>query len=143
MREHCGPHRDLSLLRAECQAATYRTMLTKIPNLPSTVIGFEVSGKLEAEDYRDTLRPAVQAAAEAGDIRIVIVMPKYEGISGGALWQDLKMGVADWRAWKRIALVTDVEWMIHGAQWFGWMTPGEVKQFPVSEQADAIAWAAS
>jgi stage II sporulation SpoAA-like protein len=118
-------------------------MFTTIPDLPSGVIGFEASGKLEAEDYRDTLLPAVQAAAESGDVRIVIVMPKFEGFSGGALWQDLEMGVELWRAWKRIALVTDIEWMIHGTQWFGWMTPGEVKQFPLSERDAAITWAAS
>jgi len=32
---------------------------------------------------------------------------------GGALWQDLKFGVEHIRAWKRIALVTDIEWMHH------------------------------
>jgi hypothetical protein len=117
-------------------------MLTEIENLPSGVIGFEVTGKLETEDYRDILLPAPQAAAAAGDVRVVIVIPKFEGFTGGALWQDLKMGVEHWRAWKRIALVTDVEWIIHGTQWFGWMTPGEVKHFPLAQRDDAIAWPA-
>jgi hypothetical protein len=117
-------------------------MLKEIPDLPSGVIGFEVSGKLRTEDYRDILLPALQAAAATGDVRIVIVMPKFEGFSGGALWQDLRMGVEHWRAWKRIALVTDVEWMAHGTDWFGWMTPGEVKHFPLTERAAAVAWAA-
>ena len=40
------------------------------------------------------------------------------------------------------ALVTDVDWMRHGVNWFGWMTPGEVKHFPLDERAEAIAWAA-
>jgi hypothetical protein len=117
-------------------------MLTEIVDLPDAVIGFEVAGELEAADYRDVLLPAVQRAASNGDVRIVIVFPKFDGISGGALWQDLKMGVEHWRGWKRIALVTDVEWMIHGTHWFGWMTPGELKQFPLAERAEAIAWAA-
>ena len=70
-------------------------MLTKIRDLPAGVIGFEVSGKLRAEDYRDTLLPELeQAAADGdGDVRIVIVIPEFEGFSGGALWQDLKSGV--------------------------------------------------
>ena len=117
-------------------------MLTKIPDLPSGVIGYEVSGKLETEDYRDTLMPVSQAAAANGEVRVAIVIPKFEGFSGGALWEDLKVGVYHWRAWKRIALVTDIEWMSHGAQWFGWLTPGEVKYFPLAEQAAAVAWAA-
>jgi hypothetical protein len=86
--------------------------------------------------------PALQNAAVKGDIRIVIVIPEFEGFSGGAVWQDLKMGVEHWRAWKRIALVTDFDWMKRGTEWFGWMTPGEVKQFPMAEQAAAAAWAA-
>jgi hypothetical protein len=117
-------------------------MLKEIPDLPRGVIGFEVSGKLQTEDYRDVLLPAIQRAAANGEVRIVIVIPKFEGFSGGALWQDLKMGVAHWGAWKRIALVTDIEWMIHGTEWFGWMTPGEIKQFPVGERAAAVEWAA-
>src|SRR5262245_6082208 len=112
-------------------------MLKEISGLPSTVIGFEVTGKLVAEDYRDVLLPALEKAAAVGEVRVVIVIPAFEGLSGGAMWQDLKMGVEHWRAWKRIALVTDVEWMIHATAWFGWMTPGEVKAFPMAEQAAA------
>jgi hypothetical protein len=116
--------------------------LTAIPDLPPAVIGFEVSGKLEAEDYRETLLPALERAAADGEVRIVIVMPAFEGFSAGALWQDLKMGVENWRAWRRIALVTDIEWMVRGSEWFGWMTPGELKHFPLAERAAAITCAA-
>jgi hypothetical protein len=117
-------------------------MLNDIPDLPPGVIGFEVSGKLAAEDYRDTLLPALQQAAADGEVRVLIVMPAFEGFSAGALWQDMKMGVEHWRAWKRIALVTDIEWMARGTEWFGWMSPGEVKQFPLAERDAAIAWVA-
>ena len=117
-------------------------MLTEVAGLPSGVIGFEVSGKLETEDYRDTLRPALEYAAANGDVRIVIVIPKFEGFSAGALWQDVAMGVEHWGAWKRIALVTDVDWMAHMTWLFGWMTPGETKVFTVAERDQAIAWVA-
>lgn len=118
-------------------------MLNAIPDLPAGVIGYEVSGKLESADYRDVLAPALEEAASSGDVRIVLVIPEFEGFSGGALWQDLKMGVGHWGAWRRIALVTDIEWMIHGTEWFGWMTPGEIKRFPLAERDEAIAWAAA
>ena len=107
-------------------------MLTEIPGLPPNVIGFEVSGKLETEDYRDKLVPALERAVGTGEVRIVIVMPRFEGMSPGAFWQDLKMGVEHWRAWKRIALVTDVTWMAYVTDWFGWMTPGEAWTMPAT-----------
>jgi hypothetical protein len=117
-------------------------MLEPIPDLPEGVIGFAVSGKLETEDYRDVLLPALEQAAANGEIRILIQLPDFEGFSPGAMWQDLKVGVENWSKWKRIALVTDVDWMRHGVEWFGWMTPGEVKHFPIAERDAAIAWLA-
>ena len=117
-------------------------MLNAIADAPPSVIGFEVSGRVTAEDYRDVVLPALERASASGEVRFVVVIPEFHGMSGGALWQDLKMGVEHFRAWKRIALVTDVDWMRHGTEWFGWMTPGEVKHYPLDQRAEALAWAA-
>jgi hypothetical protein len=89
------------------------------------------------------LLPALERAAAGGDVRFVIVMCDFDGLTGGALWQDLKMGVEHWRAWKKIALVSDVDWMNRGVEWFGWMTPGEIKHFPLASRDAAMTWAAS
>ena len=105
-------------------------------------MGFEASGKLEAADYRDVVLPALERAAATGEVRFLIQMPEFEGMSGGALWQDLKMGVEHLRAWKRIAVVTDIPWMRHMTDLFGWMTPGEVRTFALAERANAIDWVA-
>ncbi|MEW1912565.1 STAS/SEC14 domain-containing protein [Kitasatospora sp. NPDC085895] len=115
-------------------------MIERLEDLPAGVIGFETGGTLSAEDYRDVLLPALTGAAEAGEVRCVIVVPEFHGMTGGALWQDLRMGVEHLRAWKRIALVTDVEWMTHLTALFGWMTPGETRTFPLARRADAVAW---
>jgi len=86
-------------------------MLRLIDEVPAGVIGFEASGRLEAEGYRDVVLPALERAARNGEVRFVIVMRSFDGMSGGALWQDLKIGIEHLRAWKRSALVTDIEWM--------------------------------
>jgi hypothetical protein len=117
-------------------------MLNHIEGLPAGVIGFEISGKLQTSDYRDILQPALHEAAAAGEVRIVIVMPEFDGFSAGAFWEDLKIGVEHWRAWKRVALVTDIGWMAQATKWFGWMIPGEVRQFGMAQRDEAIAWAA-
>ena len=118
-------------------------MIKQIEEMPAGVIGFEASGRLEAEDYRDVVLPALERAAENGEVRFVIVMRSFDGMSASALWQDLKMGVEHLRAWKRIALITDIEWMQHMTALFGWMTPGEVKVFPLAEGDEAMRWVAS
>ena len=118
-------------------------MIKEMSDMPAGVIGFEASGKMQAEDYRDVVLPALERAAAGGEVRFVIVMTDFDGMSGGALWQDLKVGVEHWRAWKRIALVTDIDWMKHMTSLFGWMTPGEVKTFPLAQRDEAVEWAAS
>ena len=117
-------------------------MIKELTDMPAGVIGFEASGKLRAEDYRDVILPALERASASGEVRFVIVIPEFRGMSGGALWQDLKMGMEHLRAWKRIALVTDIEWMNLMTTLFGWMTPGEVRHFPLAQREEAIAWAA-
>jgi hypothetical protein len=117
-------------------------MMKELSDLPAGVIGFEASGKIRAEDYRDVLLPALERAAATGEVRFVIVMRDFDGMSGGAVWQDLKVGFEHLRAWKRIALVTDITWMRDMTSLFGWMTPGEVKTFRLAELPEAAGWAA-
>ena len=65
-------------------------MLDTMTGLPPGVLGFEVDGELHADDYRDTLLPAVEGAVQRGEkVRIVLVFERFDGLSGGALWQDL------------------------------------------------------
>lgn len=118
-------------------------MLRPIADLPDGVLGFEATGEIQASDYRDVLMPAVREVWERGDeVRIVLVFERWDGMSSGAAWEDLKVGMKHLTKWKRIALVTDLDWMITVASLFGWMTPGDFKRFPVAEREQAIVWAA-
>ena len=116
-------------------------MIEELSDLPAGVIGFEVSGRIRAEDYRDVVPPRAPASA-SGEVRFVIVMRDFDGMSGGAVWQDLKVGIEHFRAWKRIALVTDITWMRDLTSLFGWMTPGETRTFALAQRDEAIEWAA-
>ncbi len=118
-------------------------MIQVIDDLPDGVLGFQADGEIHADDYRDVLIPAIDRELAAGhEVRIVLVFERWAGLSGGAAWQDLKMGFGYLTRWKKIALVTDVEWMVHVTHLFGWMTPGEVKHFALADRDAAIAWAA-
>jgi SpoIIAA-like len=118
-------------------------MIKELDGLPDGVIGFEASGMLRGEEYKDVVIPALQRAAAEGDIRFVIVIPDFKGMTGSAIWDDLKAGVSHLSKWKKIALVTDVEWMSYLTSLFGWMTPGQTRVFSIAERDDAVAWAAA
>lgn len=69
-------------------------------------------------------------------------MRATDGISGGAIWQDHKIGIEHLHSWKRTALVTDIDWTSHLTNLFGWMTPGETKTFPLDQKEHALEWVA-
>ena len=119
-------------------------MIRVLDDLPDGVLGFQASGKLTAEDYTEVLAPALEAAkAGSGKIRVLLDFTgEFDGMEPSAVWQDLRMGVQDWSAWERIALVTDHRWMRDGLTLFAWAVPGEVKAYPTSERGAALAWLA-
>jgi SpoIIAA-like len=43
-------------------------------------------------------------------------------------------------AWKRFALVTDVEWVAKATRMFAWLIPGEARIFDLDRLEDARAW---
>jgi len=118
-------------------------MIEQLEGLPEDVIGFRAEGKLHSDDYKHILIPVLAARMAGGHkVRVVLVIPRFDGMSAGAVWEDVKLGAEHLTHWKRVALVTDVEWMVQVTQLFGWMTPGELKHFPLEKQIQAVAWAA-
>ncbi len=122
-------------------------MVQALTGMPPGTIGFRFEGRVDAADYRDTLTPALSDAVTGGELRAVFVVgPDYEGHDLAAVKEDLKGAVPlafEHRdAWKRIAAVTDVEWIAKTIEMFRWMMPGEVRVFPLAELEQAKAWVA-
>jgi hypothetical protein len=117
-------------------------MLELLAGFPENVIAIEAVGEVEAGDYREVLVPATEAALEANDkIRLLYVLgERFEGVSAGAAWEDLKLGLEHLRGWETMAVVTDVEWIGHALRAVGWMIPAKLRVFPTSERAAAEAW---
>ena len=51
-----------------------------------------------------------------------------------------KLGLKHRSSWKRMALVTDKDWVKHGATAFGCLAPGELRLFEPFERDAARAW---
>jgi hypothetical protein len=51
-------------------------MIKELNGLPTGVVGFEATGKLRAEDYRDVVLPALERAAAGGEVRFVCCLPQ-------------------------------------------------------------------
>lgn len=122
-------------------------MIERIDDMPAGTIGFRASGKLTRQDYREVLEPALREAAEAGQIRMVFSIPSFEGLQPAAWLDDVKtglqLGVGHHSAWKRMAIVTDVDWLSKAFQLFAWMTPGESRVYGLDRLDEAKAWVAA
>ena len=116
-------------------------MIKVIDNMPPGTIGLEAVGKVTEDDYRDVLVPAVGAALERGDVRLLYVLGEdYESYAPGAVWADTKLWAGHLKEWKRIAIVSDADWLEHSVKAFGWLMPGKVKVFETDDVRDAKVW---
>lgn len=118
-------------------------MLERIES-PEGVLAIRAVGRVEKADYENTLDPAIaEMIATRNEVRFVYVLgDDFDGYSLPAVFQDAKLGMGHLSAWKRIAVVTDHEWVGHAVGMFGWMVPGDVRVFAVQDQAAAMEWAA-
>ena len=121
-------------------------MVERIEDMPAGTVGFRASGKLTRDDYRQVMEPELRSAADAGEIRMLFRLDSFDGLEPGAWFEDMKtglgLGVGHHSAWKRSAIVTDVEWLAKAFQLFAWMTPGEVEVFAEDRLEDARRWVA-
>ena len=118
-----------------------------LTDVPKGVTGFRVSGRLSGDDLRG-FRPALDELKQSGEIRIVeIIDSDYAGLSAGGLAEDLKMGLGlmleHHSAFKRIAIVSDKEWVGHAVHAMAWMVPGDLAVFGLDELDKAKEWAAA
>ena len=121
-------------------------MIKRIDGVPAGVTALRADGEVSSDDYKQVLEPALGAAAESGEIRLLYVLgPDFE-MRPAAMAQDAKVGLGiglgHHSAWKRTAIVTDADWVAHSVRAFAWMMPGEVRVFALAEEDAATSWVA-
>jgi hypothetical protein len=121
-------------------------MIEMLPDMPDGVTGIGVSGRISGDDLRE-LRPTVEALLQGDEVRIVeVIASDYAGFGPGGLIEDLKLGlgalIKNHAAFKRIAVVSDLDWVAHAMHAFAWMVPGELEIFRLDELDRATEWAA-
>ncbi|HEY1237515.1 MAG TPA: STAS/SEC14 domain-containing protein [Solirubrobacterales bacterium] len=122
-------------------------MVERMDDVPAGVIGVRATGKLTKDDYTGGLEPALKEAMDSGEARVVFVLTDFDGLELGATFEDLKTGLgvefAHRKDWKRLAVVTDVDWVGRAMSMFAWAMPGELKVYDdLDELEEAKSWAA-
>ncbi|UKA31713.1 STAS/SEC14 domain-containing protein [Photobacterium damselae subsp. damselae] len=97
-------------------------------------------GKLTHSDY-EKITPMIDEALESIDSPIVDMYfdgSEFSGWELRAAWDDLKLGLKHGKAFHKIALYGNQQWLEVGAKVGNWFISGEVKWF--DEPLDALNW---
>ncbi len=121
-------------------------MIEALQDMPGGVSGVRVSGRVSGEELRE-FRPTWEKLVSADEIRFVeVIDDDYAGFGPGGLVEDWKLSWGNFlrhhSAFKRLAVVTDKEWIIHAVHALAWMMPGELKVFALDDLDLATQWAA-
>jgi stage II sporulation SpoAA-like protein len=117
-------------------------MFELIEDLPDDVLGISAVGHVDAQDYRDTLIPeALRRIERHRSLRVLYYLgPRFEGMTSSALWADMKLGVRHWGDFGRMAIVTDVDWIMRAVKLFAPLFHHPVRVFSNSELQKAKVW---
>ena len=116
-------------------------MIRAIEGMPTGVVGLEAVGRVSDQDYEEVLVPTIRAALDRGDVRLLYVLGhEFESYSAGAIWADTKLFAGHPSGWKRVAVVSDADWLENSVKAFGWLMPGKVRVFETDDVDDALEW---
>jgi stage II sporulation SpoAA-like protein len=107
-------------------------MFEIMQGFPDDVLAVGGKGRISAEDYRDTLIPeALRRIKHHGSLRLLCYLgPEFEGATPGAIWADTKLALTHWGDFGRIAVVTDVKWLVNAVDLFAPLFHYPVRVFP-------------
>lgn len=117
-------------------------MLKLMNDLPGNILGIEADGEVTGTDYETVLIPAVDEKLKANEkIRILYYLgPGFTGFSLKAMMDDAGVGIKNYSAWERVALVSDHQ-LINGlAKFFFHLWPCEFRIFSNAELDEAKKW---
>lgn len=117
-------------------------MIKKIENLKEGVIGFHASGIVTKEDYTDTIIPEVEKTLKTHNkLNVLYVLDEdFDHYAWQAMFEDTMVGIMHPFSWEKIAIVTNVEWMLNAVKYMRPFIPFKIQTYASSELDNATQW---
>jgi hypothetical protein len=117
-------------------------MLTILPNFPDHVLAVAASDQVTRQDYRDVLEPEIVARLKKGKPLDFYYRlgADFTGFNAGGMWEDARVAIAHLENWGRIAIVTDMQWIIDAVRLFRPLFPHSIRIFGNAEVSAARTW---
>jgi len=117
-------------------------MIEIMQGLPENVVAVIASGKVTGEDYDNVIIPAIEDKIKKfGKIRMLYQLGQdFTGFTYEAMWDDAKVGIWHLTAFEKIAVVSDVDWIVDAVKMFKFVIPCPVKIYRNEAFPEAKAW---
>ena len=105
------------------------------------VLGIRMDGKIEIEDMNRVSTRVQEMLEEHDKIRIYVELESLGGITLEALWEDMKLGLQNFRHFSHKVVVTDKEWIGKVTPFLDRLFPSiKLRVFGREEREAALAW---
>lgn len=117
-------------------------MIELLKGFPDNVVAMSAHGEVTKQDYETVLIPAVDKALKTNEkVRLLYeIGPDFASYDAGAAWEDFEVGMKHISRWERVAVITDIGWIKHSMQLFGFFMPSVMRVYPVADAAKARLW---
>lgn len=117
-------------------------MIELIPNLPDEIVAVAARGTVSAEDYEKVLIPAIEEKLKKHSrIRMLYYLGKnFDRFTPAAMWDDAMVGLKHLTAFDKIAVVSDVRWIVEAVRIFAVFVPCPIRIFSDDNLSDAKNW---
>lgn len=114
----------------------------RIKELANTdILAVVIDGKLTADDYKVFNRAADARLKITNKLCCLIEIIDLDGVSLGAMWEDVKAGFKYYDKMQKIAVVGHQDAVENAAEAAEHLTPGlELKYFDISDKDAALTW---
>lgn len=117
-------------------------MIEIMQSMADNIVAVSASGKVTGEDYENVLIPEIERVLKSNKkIRVIYVLgPEFSGFTAGAMWDDAKIGLRHLTAYEKVAVVTDVNWVVNAMKFFSFLMPCPMKIFGNDRLQEAKTW---
>lgn len=108
------------------------------------MVGFEATGEITEDDFKNVVMPRVQEAIDRNYVLnyMLVLDTSIKNFTVGSWLSDALMGFKHLFRWNRAAIITDVEAIITFTDGFSKIMPGEFRGYPHKDMQKAIDWVA-
>jgi SpoIIAA-like len=119
-------------------------MIEVLSDFPDGVVAMRCAGHITRQDYEQVVIPTLEAALHQHQkLRMYCQVDSLSGMSPGAMWDDVKVGLPALTHWERVAVVNDIDWVGKATRLFAVLMPFEVRLFTHNDAEKAREWIAA